>query len=199
MTRLCGYCRERGHTMPDCPIRIGQIEDMRRHMVGEKRALHKLVIDNGLGIGCILRFKDWRDTEHLCTVRSHNALFEHNVFVDSVQLKYSKAVRLTFNSFTGRKHAFAGESKYNHHSSRVWFYMTANPLDAMSSGIYVTFSMKHDDEYASKIDFEQSGVELLAPSNDTDIPASQYLNGYYLPHRLVGPKGQRWTVPTLDK
>lgn len=197
-SRKCGYCREIGHISNVCPIRNGQLEDYSRHIVNEKRALHHLVMNSGLGIGSILRFKDYRDIEHICTIRSHETLMTGNVFVDSRDMRYMKSVRLDFASYSGLRHARAEESRFNHHSDRSWFYIVANPLDSLSKNMYISVGLESYDG-RRHVSFQRSDLELLAPSNDTDIPAERYRDGYYLPVRLAKNRNQRWTIPQLDK
>lgn len=91
--RLCGYCRKPDHNKNKCPMRLEQIDIIRR-FIGEQRKLsQEILIANGIGPGAIVTAYDpWSGEEVACIV---SALEPHDYGVDYRIVKYKKQVRAT--------------------------------------------------------------------------------------------------------
>lgn len=195
-SRKCGYCRDVGHMSNVCPVRLGQIDDIKRHYVGERRALHEMVVRDGLGIGSIFKMKDYADNMFICTIRSHNSIVDNNSFIDSRDMRYMKSTRITYNAYSRVKHTNSEESRFNHYSERAWFYLVINPLDNMARNMYMSVGIATREDGTSYINYQFSNIEMLSPSNDTDMNSDMYYRPYYLPRRLVGNKAQAYVIPS---
>lgn len=91
--RRCGYCREQAHTKDKCPLRISQIDFIKRHIAAQRKLSQEILLANGVGPGAIVNAYDgWTGEEVTCIVP---AMEPHDLGVEYGIVKYSKQARAT--------------------------------------------------------------------------------------------------------
>lgn len=92
--RLCGYCRQPSHNKNKCPMRLDQIEVIRRHVGQQRKLAQEIMIANGIGPGAIVSAYDgWTGEEFPCFVP---ALEPHDYsLMEWRTVKYKKQVRVS--------------------------------------------------------------------------------------------------------
>lgn len=194
-SRLCGYCRETGHNASKCERKQWQIDSILRHAAGERKAFHDLMLRNGIGLGTILRHTDYGATssrEYVVTsmkdiiTERFDALTEYRIH------KYKKSTKVTLRSWTGINHiAHEPDGFYINmqHVDRI--YLTARPLDDMSSNIYLMLyvsKLDHRPEWASRVDYSRyysaEPAQILCASSDTDMTDEDFLHPVRIAERL---------------
>lgn len=91
--RLCGYCRLPDHTKNKCPMRLDQIEIIRRHVGTQRKLAQEILLANGVGPGAIVTaFDGWTGEEIPCII---STLEPYDIGIEYRMIKYKKQVRAT--------------------------------------------------------------------------------------------------------
>lgn len=191
--KLCGYCRELGHNARVCHHKAAQILGIRRHVAGERRALHDLLVLNGYGVGAILQTTTYGGKQEQYVITTMNDVVTDNFenMVDWRIHKYRKSVRSSLRSWTGVNHLGHEADGYFitfHNADRV--YLSCRALNDMSRKAYAMV-------YLSKLPnpplwtkdvkpgfYAAEHTEVICPSHDSDVDPSLYLRPYRLHERL---------------
>lgn len=194
-SRLCGYCREVGHNAGKCERKQWQIDSILRHTAGERKAFHDLLLRNGIGLGAILRHREYGTADSReyvvtsmkdCVSDRFDALVEYRIH------KYKKSTKATLRSWTGVNHITGEPDGYYVNRANVdRIYLTARPFDDMSSNVYLMMYVSrfdHKPEWASRVDISRyySGepAQILCPSSDTDMTDEDFLQPVRIAERL---------------
>lgn len=195
-SRRCGYCRSGNHRSDKCNEKINQITAVRRHFYHERAALHKIMIDNGMGVGSMLQMYNGE----LCVVRSLRDSFDtwNNSFLEWRNIKYQKSVRAFLRSYSGINHSpdvsvdhsFVRYDPYSH------FYIVCSPINDLSSNVYGTVCMSAlpnpppENAYVKKqmndLYYRERSVKILSPSDETDIVDREFFNKPFRIHERLG-------------
>ncbi len=100
--RRCGYCRDYGHTANKCVAKESLRQAIAHHVLNERRRQSEILTAAGFGVGAIIC--DGNDESKLFLIENHNHTTRRNDLFDYRQVKYSKEVRITLQSFTGELH-----------------------------------------------------------------------------------------------
>lgn len=199
--RRCGYCRDFGHTVPNCRKRELQRQAIARHVYGERKLVHQRLLDNGFGVGAILQ--DTSDENKLFIIESlsgNNMMRSGELFEDR-NVKYSKEVRITLRSVGQYIHyhipdmAMVVEKRRN-----PWITLRVTDLSDMSNGYYASVCGKQlgfDDAPAASFSWYHD-VRVVAPSSDTDATEDDFNAAFYMPLRLLKGKRERQLTKPLD-
>jgi len=203
--RKCGYCRDVGHMMPDCKLRLEQIDMIRRHVVMQRQDIARLMPLNGFGIGAIVNAYDYLSGEEIPCILTQDSLdtaMSQN-FVEYRIVKYSKQARATLLNYSGR-----GYEELNNNLvtsvERSGLAMTVTPLDPMHptgklpctlhisdlkiGGVTNTQGTKRDGWWSRY-------CELLSPSSEGEPSKVALLFPVHL-HERIG-NGERLIQPVL--
>lgn len=199
--RLCGYCRQGGHTANKCELKNGQIHDILAHAAGERKYMHDLLLRNGYGIGAILRAKsDYTGEEKIYVIRSHENLFMYVSMYDQRNIKYEKGVRVTLNSASRVRHSMRvtnGHFLRYYHLDRL--LIPCSPIDDLASSTFCNVAIgmlaHRPDNYRAGYEsdyYSRRHANIECPSDETDIDERAYMSPIYIPERLgKSPSGDR--------
>lgn len=203
--RACGYCREVGHVSTRCHRLTGQIESIRRHVGGERHALHNLMLENGLGVGAIIRHSYYNDnpTEYVITSLRESIGMTFDVGIDWRIHKYKKSVQSSLRSWSGANFLTADPDGYfvrRYNSDR--FYIGCRELNNMGRVQYLTFfvsGLAAPPQWARAADIHRysNPPVVLCPSSDTDIRPEDLNFKILLHDRLIGKDGNRYVTPII--
>lgn len=193
MSRHCGYCREIGHTSNICRQRLGQIDAIRYHASRERKAVHDMLLRNGLGIGAIIRQKYYGDAGKECVITSlkDSVIEGWDNLVEYSIVKYRKSVRSRLRSWTGIQHADTTDLVSYVNVNRM--YIRCRSLEDMTDNTYAIFYMSElpqPPEWAAaqkeKPGFFMVGSssEILCPSDETDVIAEDFMRPVMIHDRL---------------
>lgn len=193
--RLCGYCRAGGHTSRVCPTRLGQIEEMRRHVGRQRLELIQHLKSSGFGEGALVSGYDWglgNNVTMMITDMNRAVADYHNSLWESKNIKYSKQSRLTLRCIASTTPDSPLGTRFVHYHSSNEFYVIARPLEAPNREVACYFRLnaltscersRHSDlRYYS---WERNS-ELLVPSYDGEIDMAIVNATFRLPDRLGG-------------
>lgn len=201
--RACGYCRVAGHRSDRCTVRLNQIEAMRRHVYAEKVALHRILLDNGYGVGAIIQSNG--DSPMVIRSLKETFLNHNNIFIEYRNIKYRKSVRSYLKSYSGVNHSpdFV-DGDFTRFENMGHLYILASPLDDLSDTNYGIIAISRLDKkpesnpHASVLDsyYSQRSVNLLAPSNETDIDERALFMEPFRIHERLGTVNGRAKIVT---
>lgn len=198
--RRCGYCREYGHMASKCKILSGQKEAILNHVAGERYALHNLLLENGVGLGTILRQTHYDGTVKEYVITSLLPLVQDRMDVLSEYRihKYRKSVNVTLRSWTGINHSehnLPEDYIRTQHMDRI--FVPARSLTDMSSQdfclLYVSrLEKKPDWAHGRNMHlWGGSPAEILCHSSDTDVTQKDCIEkGIRFHDRLCTRKGE---------
>lgn len=189
--RLCGYCRQTGHTMPKCDLRNNQILTIRRHVGRERLELARALIRSGFGAGALLQSYDWEcgeDTTMIIVDPNQSVTDYHNSCWETRNVTYSKRVRITLTSTLGASDDGLPEGVYMRLADT--FYVQARPLENVSRETACCLRIvdleglnrKPPAHYYSWNRY----AKLLVPSYDGEINMDILNATFRLPPRLGG-------------
>lgn len=105
MTKRCGYCRNVGHTKPNCEVMKYKIDMIKRFMPFERRNVLNLLAQNGYGDGAIVGAYSWRKGRDVSVMLTNDLIntfgTEPSRYIEYRQVKYCKRVRVTLKTFSG--------------------------------------------------------------------------------------------------
>lgn len=197
MTKRCGYCRNIGHTKPNCPVMQYKIDMIKRWLPFEKRNILNLLAENGYGDGAIVSAYSWRKSADVSVMLTNELLNQISVyssrFIDYRQVKYCKRVRVTLKSFTGLTPEGYDEEKSNNEMNMYFIpsvYAGGMNLEDPSENIdCAVFYNSLEKLTSSRTKTVQSFMwerpcQLLSPSYDIKIDESLLNQPYNMHERL---------------
>ena len=195
--RKCGYCRHVGHTSSGCDIRLGQINQVQRHVGLQRRDISALMHENGLGIGAIVSAYYYGDGEfHPCLVTQDSldsAFTDGNNTHEFYNIRYSKAVRMQLYSVSGNFVESKVDDQYYNNITRSDFSFRVVPLDINETYLRASFHISDlpkgpNNNPSSTLDKSRGWYSrystLLSPSEDGEPSAVARCSEFYLHDRL---------------
>lgn len=191
MSKLCGYCRLPGHTMPKCELRNNQIGVLRRHVGRERLNLATMLRDSGFGNGALVQgysYQYGENTTMIVTDFNESVPHYQNPMWDSRNMKYTKKVRMTLRTITGTLNEELPDD-----ITRVFpegFYVVARPLDNVND-TYSCYFRICDLSTSKRTDkphyysWNRHSL-MIAPSTDGDVDMDMVMTPFKLPDRLGG-------------
>lgn len=198
--RLCGYCRQLNHTKNKCPVRIEQIDIIRRSVGQQRKLAQQILLANGIGPGAIIGVTDsWTGEKIPCIV---SALETYDLGIEYRNIKYKKQVRVSL-SFLGdtmpdTKHEFVRwmpKSKIGltvfslaDPSKDMFAYFTLdsleNPIVDFKRGVYRGWDYNNPST-------------ILSKSDETEVNMAHILRPFQLHERLTLDKTSSNTVTPI--
>lgn len=193
--RLCGYCRNAGHTNRVCPTRLGQVEEMRRHVGKQRLELIKHLKASGFGDGAMISAYDWQlgNNTTMIIVDMNRAVADyHNSLWESKNIKYCKQTRLTLRCITSTMPDSPLGARFVNYLSNNEFYVIARPLEQPNREVACYFRLnaltscdRSRDVNMHYYSWERQS-ELLVPSYDGEIDMAIVNTPFLVPDRLGG-------------
>jgi hypothetical protein len=192
--RLCGYCRKPGHSVPKCEIKKKQLDTILTMVPRQRKLIHDIAIQNGIGPGALVNAYDWWTGEDvLCVVPSLKNMFTHaSQLVTYKDVKYSKKV-ISMIRVANIDELPSGDS----HDLIRWikldrFQVECYPLHDMSKTMTANFYIRSlpNRPSAYKTDgpinqyFGDRHSAIVSPSYDTDVVDSDFLGDIVIDDRL---------------
>jgi len=191
--RLCGYCRNEGHTMPRCPKRLGIIDAIRTYVPQERKRIAALLARNGYGNGALIEILTGygEPEKKLCIVENIVPHDVSDIHVTYYAQRRSKQVRTTIQSVSG-------VHSENTHWLNIDFMdrksveITASPLDNMRiklTGYIPLDGLEYPPENRTRESLQDNyrwyePVTLVSPSYQCDIDDADLLSDIYVHKRL---------------
>lgn len=198
--RLCGYCRLPDHTKNKCPMRLDQIEIIRRHIGAQRKLAQEILLANGIGPGAIITAYDaWSGEETPCIIAT---LEPYDMGIEYRNIKYKKQVRATLGVLgdiaPDTKHELIRYQKkakiavdvfsMADSSKNMTAYFTldslANPIVQFVRGAYRGW------------DYNKPST-VLSPSDSQEINMDHVMRPFQLHERLTLTKEDSNRVPPL--
>lgn len=190
--RNCGYCRESGHRADKCRIKEEQIISIRLHLYNERAALHNIMLENGLGVGAIIRPPGQEPHVIRSVADSLKAYANH--FIEWYNIKYERSVRSSLKSYSGINHnpQFIN-NKYVRFNNQTGFYIVCSPLSNLANDTYAVISfcalanppLNNPQSMLDKNSYYGSrSCEILSPSDSTDVDNNMFMEQFRLHSRL---------------
>lgn len=185
--KKCGYCRREGHNMSKCPTRLGQVDRIKSHVIGQRKLAHDLLIMNGYGAGALVEVPDWwTGNKYTCIIPSLAFFGEYSnqhSYVEYQNVKYSKKVYSTLLHLEHRYNEGENLDGVIRHRHFPRIVVPCHPLDDMSATVMANI-------YVSTLEYPPDGVIkrdargtyygsngpaiLLAPSHETDAKEADF-------------------------
>ena len=179
--RLCGYCRVEGHRKPVCPEFLNERNTILTHTPKERKTLIESFGKVGLGIGALLRVKDYWDPSKfaLCIVKDFDWVSDCN-FVEVKNLKYSKKVRLMTRNIDIDYITRSINMEVLRLDGGGEQYRVSVPISRMVGRLNNAKHILPEQDYYNKIMFS-----IDAPSHDIDYDPEILVNKVHMPRRLL--------------
>ena len=193
--RRCGYCRDYGHTAAKCATKRNLRSVIGYHALNESMALSKALSEAGFGPGAIIKREG---DECLYLIENHNFLNDRNAYFEERNVKYSKQVRITLHSFTGKVHTPPEYSLVATMNRRAYVVIIATDMTNMSEESYFQIMVKqagiNDIENSSYYSWYRR-CDLVVPSYD-QCENSNHDRPIFLPQRLRSSGEVRMMKPS---
>jgi len=193
--RRCGYCRDYGHTVAKCATKRNLRRAIGYHTLNESMAISQALSGAGFGPGAIIK-REGDDSLYL--IENHNFLNGRNDYYDERNVKYSKQVRITLHSFTGKVHTPPECSLITTMNRRAFVAIVATDMTNMSEESYFQIMAKQagiNDIESSSFYSWYNRCELVAPSYDP-CENSNHDRAIFLPQRLRSSGEGRMMKPS---
>lgn len=185
--RLCGYCRKPEHTKNKCPLRLEQIDIIRRHVGDQRKLAQQILLANGIGVGAIVTATDyWSGTESPCIVPSLKVI---ESYIDWRIVKYKKQVRATLGVYG----LDVPDSKCDaliRYNTKNRICLPVYKMDDMSCTMTAYFLLDRLEKPLVRVsnqgswDYNKHST-ILSPSQETDVTTDDLQEQFLLHERLT--------------
>lgn len=172
-SRLCGYCRVAGHTMPNCPTVKDERTRILTHTPQQRLETIKALGKLGLGIGAMIQKDGFYDPAHVGVIDNFDWL-ENAQFAEFRNIKYSKRVKTDY-LFTDANFTYR----------RIYMrYVAMGNGSAMHRNLGLNLSsILNDPKQLYNTSYDKDW-KLVNPSHDIDFDPDILVRNILVPPRL---------------
>lgn len=184
--RLCGYCRQPGHTSAKCNVLNDQVEFILRFTGTQRKVMHRALLSRGAGVGAIVTYRDyWSGANREGLIPTHDFLKQYS-FVDYKKLKYKKSVRATLSCYGEIPTIPDHLTDYIRIVHRGRIDVPVYRLSDMSETAVACISI-NPNEKVQAWEYRYNS-EVLSPSEDTDVTDDILRGHVHIHDRLITGK-----------